>query len=153
MVGHGMSNAVARQAMGLQSVERGRASCVLFCCRMTARVDNGNLREGMKALAHKRRRLGSCRLHILSRREGQEVNHKRLFRVYREEKLPMLVQIAPNQQGSRGPCHGHSATVALIWLDVGSTDALSVIAQNHPPENKWAAVPDAARGRHLHPCK
>jgi len=51
------------------------------------RVDDGSLRERMKAIAHERRRFGYRRLHVLLRREGHVVNHKRLFRIYREEKL------------------------------------------------------------------
>ena len=53
----------------------------------TVRVDDVALREGMKTMAHKRRRFGYRRLHVLLRREGHVVNHKRLFRMYREEKL------------------------------------------------------------------
>ena len=50
-----------------------RACRVLGCCRMTARyqtvrVDDVVLREGMKAMAHKRRRFGYRRLHVLLRR-------------------------------------------------------------------------------------
>ena len=42
----------------------------------------------MVALAHERRRFGYRRLHyFLTQREGFVVNHKRLFRMYREEKL------------------------------------------------------------------
>ena len=70
------------------------------------------LRERLRALAHERRRFGYRRLHVLLRREGT-VNHKRLFRLYREEGLtvrrrggrkramgtraPMLVPQRPNQ--------------------------------------------------------
>lgn len=49
--------------------------------------DDGVLRTRLKALAALRRRFGYRRLHILLRREGFEVNHKRLFRIYREERL------------------------------------------------------------------
>lgn len=45
------------------------------------------LRERLRHLAHERRRFGYRRLHVLLRREGFSVNHKRLFRLYREEKL------------------------------------------------------------------
>ena len=45
------------------------------------------MRERLKALANERRRFGYRRLHILLRREGLEVNHKKLFRLYREERL------------------------------------------------------------------
>ena len=51
----------------------------------TVRVDDVDLREAMKALAHKRRRFGYRRLHVLLQREGHAVNHKRLFRLYRED--------------------------------------------------------------------
>lgn len=45
------------------------------------------LRERLKELAKARRRFGYRRLHVFLRREGHEVNHKRLFRIYREEQL------------------------------------------------------------------
>jgi putative transposase len=37
-------------------------------------------------LAGQRRRFGYRRLHILLRREGLALNHKKLFRLYREER-------------------------------------------------------------------
>lgn len=45
------------------------------------------LREQLKELAKARRRFGYHRLHVFLRREGHEVDHKRLFRIYREEQL------------------------------------------------------------------
>jgi putative transposase len=98
-----------------------RACKLLQCCRMTVRyasvrADDTNLRDRMKAIAHERRRFGYRRIHVLLRREGVTVNHKRLFRLYREEKLsvrkrggrkralgtraPMLVPLMPNQRWS-----------------------------------------------------
>ncbi len=98
-----------------------RACRVLGCCRMTMRyqalrTDDVVLRERMKAIAHERRRFGYRRLHVLLRREGYQVNHKRLFRIYREEKLavrrrggrkramgtraPMLIPMMPNDRWS-----------------------------------------------------
>ena len=66
-------------------------------------------------MAQERRRFGYRRLHVLLKREGYVVNHKKLFRLYREEKLtvrrrggrkrafgtraPMLVPMAPNDAG------------------------------------------------------
>jgi hypothetical protein len=80
------------------------------------RTDDIMLRDRMKAIAHERRRFGYRRLHVLLRREGYQVNHKRLFRIYREEKLmvrrrggrkramgtraPMLIPMAPNDRWS-----------------------------------------------------
>ncbi len=49
--------------------------------------DDGVLRTRLKALAAQRRRFGYRRLHLLLRREGFTVNHKKLFRIYREERL------------------------------------------------------------------
>ncbi len=51
------------------------------------RPDNLKLRERLRALAHERRRFGYRRLHVLLRREGYMVNHKRVYRLYREERL------------------------------------------------------------------
>jgi pimeloyl-ACP methyl ester carboxylesterase len=45
------------------------------------------LRERLRALAEQRRRFGYRRLTILLRREGLRVNHKRVYRLYREEGL------------------------------------------------------------------
>jgi len=53
----------------------------------TRRADDGVLRTRLIALAACRRRFGYRRLHLLLRREGFEVNHKKLYRIYREEKL------------------------------------------------------------------
>ena len=74
------------------------------------------LRERLKVLAHERRRFGYRRLHVLLRREGHVVNHKHLFRLYREERLtvrkrggrkraigtraPLAVPFGPNERWS-----------------------------------------------------
>lgn len=91
------------------------------CCRMTIRYKStrpgdGALRERMTELARERRRFGYRRLHVLLKREGYVVNHKKLFRLYREERLavrrrggrkratgtraPMLVPLRPNERWS-----------------------------------------------------
>lgn len=113
-------DAVAHLRTAFEVSER-RACKILDCCRMTVRYqairsDDQGLRERMKAIAHERRRFGYRRLHVLLRREGYVVNHKRLFRLYREEKLavrrrggrkraigtraPMLIPTAPNERWS-----------------------------------------------------
>lgn len=48
------------------------------------------LRKRLRELAHERRRFGYHRLGILLAREGFEVNHKKLFRLYRDEGLAVL---------------------------------------------------------------
>jgi putative transposase len=80
------------------------------------RSDEVEIRVRLKALADQRRRFGYRRLHILLRREGIAVNHKKLFRLYREERLtvrrrggrkralgtraPMTLPQGPNQRWS-----------------------------------------------------
>ncbi len=69
-----------------------RACKVSGCDRMTARYrsrrpDDPRLRERMVAIARERRRFGYRRLHVMLKREGFAVNHKRVFRIYREEGL------------------------------------------------------------------
>ncbi|MFG1287896.1 IS3 family transposase [Xanthobacter versatilis] len=104
---HGMSERRACKATGF--------------CRMTMRYratrgNDASLRERMKAIAQERRRFGYRRLHVLLRREGFRVNHKRLFRLYREERLmvrrrggrkraigtraPMMIPMGPNERWS-----------------------------------------------------
>ena len=51
------------------------------------RPDDTEVRQRLRALAAERRRFGYRRLHVLLAREGIVVNHKRLFRLYRQETL------------------------------------------------------------------
>ena len=53
----------------------------------TRRSDDGVLRRRLKALALARRRFGYWRLYLVLRREGVLVNHKKIYRIYVEEKL------------------------------------------------------------------
>ena len=50
---------------------------------------NIEIRKRLKELADQRRRFGCRRLHVLLKREGHEVNHKRIERLYREEGLSL----------------------------------------------------------------
>jgi putative transposase len=107
-----------RDAFGMS--ER-RACKAIGCCRMTVRyrttrADDAGLRQRMREVAQERRRFGYRRLHVLLKREGYVINHKKLFRLYREEKLavrrrggrkraigtraPMTVPMAPNDRWS-----------------------------------------------------
>src|SRR5437868_865346 len=107
-----------RDALGMS--ER-RACKAIGCCRMTmryqtTRADDAGLRQRMRAIAHERRRFGYRHLHVLLKREGYVINHKKLFRLYREEKLavrrrggrkraigtraPMMVPMTPNDRWS-----------------------------------------------------
>ena len=104
---HGMSERRACKAIGY---------CRMTIRYQTTRADDASLRQRMRAIAEVRRRFGYRRLHVLLRREGHLVNHKKLFRLYREERLavrcrggrkraigsraPMMVPMAPNERWS-----------------------------------------------------
>ena len=53
------------------------------------RCDDDVLRRGMRELAGERKRFGSPRLHIMLKREGLVVNHKRTECIYGEEGLAL----------------------------------------------------------------
>lgn len=54
---------------------------------VSRRGDGGVIRERMKALAYERPRFGYRRLQVMLRREGFNVNHKKVYRLYRLEGL------------------------------------------------------------------
>jgi putative transposase len=106
---------------GAHQMSERRACSVVGCDRMTVRYrsrrpDDPRLRERLRALARERRRFGYRRLLIFLRREGFVVNHKRLLRIYREERLmvrkrggrkraigsrtPMAAAVRPNDRWS-----------------------------------------------------
>ncbi|WP_209508299.1 MULTISPECIES: IS3 family transposase [unclassified Ruegeria] len=60
---------------------------------------DGAIRKRLHELANERRRFGYRRLGILLAREGFEVNHKKLFRLYREEGLAVRRRRSPLQGG------------------------------------------------------
>ena len=51
--------------------------------------DDAALRRRMRELAWERKRFGSPRLHIMLKREGLVINHKRTERIYSEEGLAL----------------------------------------------------------------
>ena len=104
---HGVSQRRACQAIG---VDR---SSIRYHSR---RADDGIIRSRLREIAAVRRRFGYRRLHILLRREGIMLNHKKLRRLYVEERLqvrrrggrkralgtraPLAVPQGPNQRWS-----------------------------------------------------
>ena len=81
-----------RQAIAKQSAERGRVCDVLQIDRSTVRYlsrrgDDAELRDAIKRVSRERRRFACRRIHVMIAREGFEVNHKKVRRIYREKKL------------------------------------------------------------------
>ena len=102
-------------------ISERRACSLLGADRSTVRYrstgpDDGALRARLRSLAAERRRFGYRRLGLLLAREGLRPNHKKLRRLYREERLqvrrrggrkraigtraPMAVPDGPNQRWS-----------------------------------------------------
>lgn len=71
------------------------------------RADDKAIRERLRALASERRRFGYRRLHILLAREGMRLNRKKLYRLYREERLTV------RKRGGRKRALGTRAPLAL----------------------------------------
>jgi putative transposase len=75
-----------RRACRLAGVARSRERS------RSVAIDQTALRLRLRDLAATRVRYGYRRLHILLRREGWHVNHKRVYRLYREEGLGIRVK-------------------------------------------------------------
>lgn len=74
-----------------------RACMIIGLCRSSCRYqakpkNDDEIRLRLRDLAEKRRKFGSPRLHILLRREGHLINHKRTERLYREEGLSLRLR-------------------------------------------------------------
>jgi len=73
----------------------------------STRGDDAAVRVRLRSLAGERRRFGYRRLLILLRREGLTLNHKKLFRLYREERLSV------RRRGGRKRALGTRAPAAV----------------------------------------
>ena len=98
-----------REAHGIS--ER-RACALLGADRSTVRYrstrpDDGALRARLRSLAAERRRFGYRRLGLLLSREGLRPNHKKLRRLYREERLQV------RRRGGRKRAIGTRAPMAV----------------------------------------
>ncbi len=66
--------------------------------------DSPDIRKEMKAVAAKRRRFGYRRIGVMLERKGMSMNHKKLYRLYTEEKLGVRRRRGRKRaRGSRTP--------------------------------------------------
>ena len=117
-----VSPAARREGAGhlvdAHGVSQRRACRVVGVCLATFRYrsrrgDGGVIRRRLRELAEERPRFGYRRLHVMLRREGFMVNHKRVYRLYRldglmlrrrkrkrvsRNRVPMAVPTRPNQR-------------------------------------------------------
>jgi transposase InsO family protein len=112
------------------------------------RPEDGPLRERLKELAAQRRRFGYRRLWVLLRRDGHAVNKKRVYRLYRQERLmvrrrggrkravgtrsPMPVPSGPNRRWSLDFVHdqmtdGRRLRILAV-VDDGTRECLALMA-------------------------
>lgn len=116
----------------------------------STRPTDTDLRVRLKELSGERRRFGYRRLHILLKREGWDVNWKKLYRIYREEGLtvskrggrkraigtraPMAIPQGPNQRWSLdfvsdALSDGHRFRVLCV-IDDFSRECLALVVDN-----------------------
>jgi putative transposase len=107
-----------RRACGLMEMDRGT-------CRYRRRkMEEGPLRIRLRELAEVRRRFGYRRLQVLLLREGWRVNHKRVYRLYVEEKLGLRRKRGRKRSGARQPL-AEPTGAQQTWSVDFMTDALS----------------------------
>ena len=107
---------------GTYEVSQRRACTVIGADRTSMRYcsirpDDAVLRTRLRELAAQRRRFGYRHLHILMRREGFVLNHKKLRRLYCEERLMV------RRRGGRKRALG---TRALLLLPQGQNQRWSL---------------------------
>jgi putative transposase len=121
MVTPAVKRLAVAHAVEIFSVSQRRACTVIGMDRSSVRYrhrrpDDAAIRERLRELAAARRRFGYRRLHVLLKREGTLMNHKKLRRLYSEERLqvrrrggrkkalgtrsPMTIPQGPNQRWS-----------------------------------------------------
>lgn len=63
-----------------------------FCYKPVVKPDEEAVIKRLKKLAEARRRFGCPRLHVMLRREGFMINHKRTERIYRQQGLILRIR-------------------------------------------------------------
>ncbi len=107
-----------RRACGLMELYRAT------CRYRRRRVEDRRLRVRLRELAEERRRFGYRRLQVLLMREGWQLNHKRVYRLYVEEKLSLRRKHGRKRSGVRQPLPEPTAA-NQVWSVDFMTDALS----------------------------
>lgn len=93
---------------------------------------DGTLRNRIRELARERQRFGRLRLTVLLRREGWMINHKKVYRICREEQLLVprrrrrRLQRMPHSQDSVGRTRaGRWTSCKMRWqMDARSVSSL-----------------------------
>ena len=117
--------------MNVYQVSQRRACEVLQVDRSSVRYqsrrgDDIELRDAIKRVSRERRRFGCRRIHVMIAREGFEVNHKKVRRIYTEEKLQVRRRGGRKRAlGTRKPMvllYGHNQRWSLDFVSDPLTD-------------------------------
>ena len=128
MEGHGLSQ---RRACGLAGIGHSTLSY------QRRRASDEAARKRLRELAAQRRRFGYRRLGWLLAREGQVMNHKKVYRLYREERLMVRRRGGRKRAlGSRTPMSRCADAVANVARSV----AFSWRLYCSPPEESLRSV-------------
>jgi putative transposase len=138
----------------------------------STRSSDAGLRKRLRELAAERRRFGYRRLHLLLEREGVSVNWKKLYRLYREERLtvkkrggrkralgtraPMAIPQEPNQRWSLDfvsdtLVDGRRFRILCV-IDDFSRECLATAVDNSLSGERVARELDAIAERRGYPC-
>lgn len=138
----------------------------------STRPDDAGLRQRLRDLAAERRRFGYRRLHILLTREGVRVNRKKLYRLYKEERLtvrkrggrkralgtraPMAIPQDANQRWSLdfvsdALVDGRRFRILCV-IDDFSRECLATVVDNSIPGERVARELDAIAEQRGYPC-
>lgn len=125
MVSPAVKRTAARWLVEEFSVSQRRACRVLQLCLATCRyhahrTDGGAMRERLRGLAEERPRFGYRRLLVMLKREGFDVNHKRVFRLYQLEGLKLRRKKRKRVSRTRLPPHTPSRPNERWSLDFTS---------------------------------
>jgi putative transposase len=136
------------------------------------RADDAGLRLRLRELASQRRRFGYRRLHLLLKREGVRINWKKLYRLYREERLtvgrrggrkralgtrsPMAIPQEPNQRWSLDFVSDALADSRrfriLCVIDDFSRECLATVADNSISGERVTRELDRIAAARGYPC-
>lgn len=139
---------------------------------VSRRPDDAAIRARLRELAGLRRRFGYRRLHILLRREGTVLNRKKLYRLYREERLtvrkrggrkralgtraPMALPQGPNQRWSLdfvsdALVHGRRFRILTV-VDDFTRECLASVADTSLSGPRVIRELDRVAGQRGYPC-
>ena len=117
---------LAKDLMTVYQVSERRACEVTTMCRATLRYESVKdpqeaLKMRLKDLAATRVRYGYRRLHVLLKREGWEINHKRVYRIYLQEGLNLRAKrprrrVSAKQREERQPALSSNESWSMDFM-------------------------------------